>query len=95
MTTMRRVLQYTCAAIVLALLMAAHPSVGQQQASEADTVYKNGFVYTVDSVRSRSQAFAVRDGKFLKVGTNEDMKAVTGKNTRVVDLKGKMVARPG
>jgi hypothetical protein len=88
---MRRVLQYTCAAIVLALLMAAHPSVGQQQASEADTVYKNGFVYTVDSVRSRSQAFAVRDGKFLKVGTNEDMKAVTGKNTRVVDLKGKMV----
>jgi len=91
MTTMRRVLQYTCAAIVLALLMAAHPAVGQQQASEADTVYKNGFVYTVDSVRSRAQAFAVRDGKFLKVGTNDDMKAVTGKDTRVVDLKGKMV----
>ena len=86
-----RVLQYTCIAIVLALLMAAHPTTGQQQAGEADAVYRNGFVYTVDGVRSRAQAFAVRDGKFLAVGTNEDMKAVTGPDTRVVDLKGKMV----
>jgi len=61
------------------------------QASEADAVYKNGFVYTVDAVRTRAQAFAVRDGKFLAVGTNDDMKAVTGKDTRVVDLKGQMV----
>jgi len=61
------------------------------QASEADAVYKNGFVYTVDAVRIRAQAFAVRDGKFLAVGTNDDMKAVTGKDTRVVDLKGQMV----
>ena len=54
-------------------------------------MYKNGFVYTADGPRSRAQAFAVRDGKFLDVGTNDDMKAVIGKDTRVVDLKGKMV----
>ena len=46
---------------------------------------------TADGPRSRAQAFAIRDGKFLKIGTNEGMKTVTGKDTRVVDLKGKMV----
>jgi predicted amidohydrolase YtcJ len=88
------VLRYACVAITLVLLIAAHPAVGQQQASEADAVYKNGFVYTADGPRSRAQAFAVRDGKFFKVGSNDDMKAVTGPNTRVVDLKGRM-AMPG
>jgi hypothetical protein len=61
------------------------------RAAEADTVYRNGFVYTVDGVRSRAQAFAVRDGKFVKVGSNDDMKALTGPDTKEVDLKGMMV----
>lgn len=43
---------------------------GTQKVNEADVVYKNGFVYTVDAVRSRPQAFAIRDGKFLVVGSN-------------------------
>jgi predicted amidohydrolase YtcJ len=58
---------------------------------EADVVYQNGFVYTVDGVRSRAQAFAVRDGKYVAVGSNDDMKAVTGPDTKVVDLEGRMV----
>lgn len=86
-----RVLQYACVAIALALLMEAHPAVGQQQAGAADAVYKNGFVYTVDGARSRAQAFAIRDGKFAAVGTNEAMKKLTGSDTKVIDLKGKMV----
>ena len=60
---------------------------------KADVVYRNGFIYTVDGMRSRAEAFAVKDGKFIAVGTNEDMKAVTGKNTKVVNLKGKMVRK--
>jgi hypothetical protein len=58
---------------------------------KADVVYRNGFVYTVDGVRSRAHAFAVKDGKYIAVGSNDDMKAVTGENTKTVDLKGKMV----
>jgi predicted amidohydrolase YtcJ len=58
---------------------------------KADVVYRNGFVYTVDGVRSRAQAFAVKDGKYIAVGSNDDMKAVAGENTKTVDLKGKMV----
>jgi len=58
---------------------------------KADVVYRNGFVYTVDSVLSHAQAIAVKDGKFIAVGSNDDIKAFTGKDTRTVDLKGKMV----
>jgi predicted amidohydrolase YtcJ len=58
---------------------------------EADVVYQNGFVYTVDGVRRRAQAFAVHDGKYVAVGSNDDMKALTGPDTKVVDLKGMMV----
>jgi predicted amidohydrolase YtcJ len=58
---------------------------------KADVVYRNGFVYTVDSVLSHAEAFAVKEGKFIAVGSNDDMKAFTGKDTKTVDLKGKMV----
>ena len=58
---------------------------------KADAVYRNGFVYTVDGVRSRAEAFAVRDGKFIAVGSNEDMKAFIGENTIILDLNGKKV----
>ncbi len=86
----RNFLKSACVTGALALFAAAYPTVGQQQAGEADVVYHNGLVYTVDAVRSRAQAFAVRDGKFLAVGSNDDMKAVTGPDTKVVGLKGKM-----
>ncbi len=80
-----------CAAAALALFLAVFPTGAAERAGKADVVYRNGFVYTVDGVRSRAQAFAVRDGKFVAVGSNEDMKAVTGRNTKVVNLRGKMV----
>ena len=75
----------------MVFLAVVKPVVGAQQAGEADVVYKNGFVYTADGPRSRAQAFAIRDGKFLTVGLNDDMKAVTGPDTKVIDLKGQMV----
>ncbi len=34
---------------------------------------------------------AIKDGKFIKIGTDEEIMAVIGKNTEVGDLKGKMV----
>ena len=86
-----KLLKNICSMTALALLATAQPAVGAPQASEADAVYKNGFVYTADGPRSRAQAFAVRDGKFLTVGSNDDMKAITGKDTKVIDLKGRMV----
>ena len=78
---------------LLALVMMTLLPAGLAQAASqtAETVYHNGFVYTVDGPLSRAQAFAVKDGKFIAVGGNDDMKAVTGDATKVVDLKGRMV----
>jgi predicted amidohydrolase YtcJ len=69
---MRTFLRNTCYAGLLALVATTQPVVAAPQAGEADVVYKNGFVYTVDPVRTRAQAFALRDGKFLAVGSSAD-----------------------
>lgn len=40
---------------------------------------------------TRAQAFAVKDGKFLAVGTNEQIEKFKGKKTEVFDLHGRFV----
>ena len=54
----------------------------------------NGKVLTVDDNFDTAEAFAVRDGKFLAVGTDERIRAMAGPETRLVDLKGRS-AVPG
>lgn len=39
----------------------------------ADIIVHNGIVYTVDSTFTVAEAFAVKDGKFLAIGTDEDI----------------------
>ena len=60
----------------------------------ADLIVYNGKVLTVDDEFSTDQAFAVRDGKFLAVGTNQRIRAMAGPGTRQIDLKGRSVV-PG
>ena len=59
----------------------------------ADWVFTGGYVYTEDEKQPEAEAFAVKDGRFVFVGKADDeaLKALTGKDTRVVDLDGKMV----
>lgn len=57
----------------------------------ADVIYLNGKVYTVDKSQEWAQAFAIKDGNFLKVGTNEEIQALRGDKTEVVDLRGRLV----
>jgi predicted amidohydrolase YtcJ len=90
------ILQRLTIGLVLAICIGGLASLAASAADKAkdvkaDVVYRNGFVYTVDSVLSHAQAFAVKDGKFIAVGSNEDMKAFTGENTKTVDFKGRMV----
>jgi predicted amidohydrolase YtcJ len=97
MTTKRlNILRRIAIGLALAVCIGGLASIAASAADKAkdvkaDVVYRNGFVYTVDGVRSRAEAFAVKDGKFIAVGSNDDMKAVTGENTKTVDLKGRMV----
>lgn len=60
----------------------------------ADTVYTNGKIYTVNEAQPRVEAVAIKDGKFLVVGSNADVEAVTGDGTEVIDLGGAF-AMPG
>ena len=54
----------------------------------ADTVYVNGRVQTINKSMTRAKAVAVKDGKILAVGTNQDIRRYQGSNTVVRDLAG-------
>ena len=57
----------------------------------ADTVYTNGRIYTVNTNQPWAEAIAIKDGKFVVVGTNADVADMTGDATEVVELGGKFV----
>lgn len=63
-------------------------------AADADTVYVNGKVVTVDERFTIQEAFAVSNGKFTAVGNNDAIRKLAGRRTRVVDLGGRTVV-PG
>ncbi len=60
----------------------------------ADLIVTNAHIYTVDDTRPAAQAFAVRNGLFVFVGSEREAMALRGTATRVVDLHGATVV-PG
>jgi len=58
-------------------------------AQNADRVYVNGNIYTVDENFSTASAMAVKDGKFIYVGDDAGAQAYIGPRTFVFDLEGK------
>src|SRR5687767_9563313 len=70
-------------------------TVGQQAPGvTADLILHNGVIWTVDEKNSTAQAVAIKEGKFVVVGSNSAALKMRGPNTRVVDLKGGFVV-PG
>jgi predicted amidohydrolase YtcJ len=61
------------------------------QSQTATLVIVNAKVHTVDAARPSAQAVAVSGETILKVGTNEEVKALAGPDTRVVDAGGRLV----
>jgi predicted amidohydrolase YtcJ len=53
-----------------------------------DLLFNNGKILTVDNNYSTAQAVAVKDGRIIAVGSNNDVNALAGKNTRIIDLSG-------
>ena len=74
--------------VTLALLTTALLAT-KAHAQVADVVYENGSIYTVNEKKPYAQAVAIKDGKFIKVGSNDDVEPLIGKNTRVIDLCGR------
>lgn len=57
----------------------------------ADTILHSGKILTADGKFTTAQAVAIRDGKFLAVGTSDRILEMAGPQTRTIDLKGKEV----
>ena len=66
-------------------------SAAVSDAQEADRVYVNGNIYTVDEEFSTASAIAEKGGRFIYVGDDSGVKTYIGPRTFVFDLEGKTV----
>jgi hypothetical protein len=58
---------------------------------EAESMFLNGHIYTLDRQNSIIQAMATYEGRILDVGSIDKIKTLIGPDTQVVDLNGKPV----
>lgn len=59
-----------------------------------ELVVVNAVVYTVDDARPKAEAFAVRGGRFVAVGGNDEIRRLAVKGTEILDAQG-MTVVPG
>ena len=60
-------------------------------AYHADTVIRRANVITIDPNQPSATAVAMRDGRFIGVGSDSDLETLIGPNTKIVELPGKTV----
>ncbi len=60
----------------------------------AERVLTNGNIITVDEDNPTAEAIAIAGDRIIAVGTNDDINAMVGENTEVIDLEGRTVV-PG
>ncbi len=78
--------------IILAFLFACGVSCQSTSRNEvADMVLCDAAVWTVNSNQPTAEALAIKGNKILKVGSNAEMKSVTGDKTEVISLQGAFV----
>jgi hypothetical protein len=61
---------------------------------DPDLVVFNARVYTVDPLMPRAEAFAVKAGRFMAVGSSEEIKSLAGRRTETYDAQ-QMTVVPG
>lgn len=74
-----------------AIALALGWSLALQAADAPDLILHHGKVVTVDRDFSVHEAIAVREGKIDTVGKNEEILALKGEKTELIDLAGKML----
>jgi predicted amidohydrolase YtcJ len=82
------------AGLILSIISGFSVLNGADEGLMADMVLLNGKIFTVNAVQPWAQAVAIRDGKFIAVGKDEEVKRLIGKETEIIDLQGKL-ALPG
>lgn len=59
-----------------------------------DTIFLNGNIYTGNDRQPRAEAIAVKGDRILLLGSNDEVRKLSAKETRIVDLRGQ-TALPG
>ncbi len=75
-------------ALVLATVMGCM-TLAQRQ--PADLIVINANVHTLDVERPQTTAFAVKNGKFVAVGTDAEIETYRAEKTRVINANGRTV----
>jgi predicted amidohydrolase YtcJ len=90
---MLRSLLIQASALILGstLLLSIHCTGLAADAGEADVIFHNGKIITVDKQFSIHQALAVRAQRVIGVGSNEETLRTRGQQTKLIDLKGATV----
>ncbi|HEY8548462.1 MAG TPA: amidohydrolase [Vicinamibacterales bacterium] len=78
-------------AIVLLVVIAGLAAACREPVPPADLVLLGGKVLTVDEGFAMAEAFAVRDGRFVAVGTDTEVRQHVGPSTRVIEARGRTV----
>ena len=93
LTTFRKALGVLCA---LCGWYVTASSVACARASEppADLIVHNAVVYTLDGANPRAQAIAVQGDRLARVGGDDEVLALRGSATRVIDARGAAIV-PG
>lgn len=76
--------------VLLVLAIIGAPNVVAQR-SFADLVITNGNIRTMDSKRTVARSMAVRYGRIVAIGSDEDIKPLIGPGTKVLNAAGKTV----
>jgi hypothetical protein len=80
---------YFITATLMLTILAAQPVVAADDLP--DVILHHGKIVTVDPAFSLKQALAIRGGRIVAVGADEDVLKLNGPATRVIDLDGRTV----
>jgi len=73
---------------------ASGAAMAEQEKQVPDLVLVNGVIYTGDASKPRVEALAVKGERIIATGSTQEIRAMAGEGTRVLDLQGRF-AMPG
>src|SRR5437764_2539044 len=77
--------------LLICLILTTLISITRAQDKPADLIVEHGKIVTVDPQFSIASSMAVKDGRIVVVGSEDQVRAFKGAGTTVLDLGGKMV----
>src|SRR4028118_2369200 len=76
---------------LIVLLTALLPALVRGQQASPDLILLHGKVFTSDAARPTAEAVAIRGERIVAVGSSAEVGKLAGKETRVLDLQGRVV----